>query len=238
LLELGLEVQEFFCHIEMQFLSGDGIRQFLKELAFDDLTEEIWLKIVGKLTAQESEQCNRPRHRMCFCSTIVRTIPPVLKEFSGAQWALLYRGSRDGFAAAHFHGKCDGQSNTLTLIETTKGFVFCGFTPVAWETSGGTYKPDSTQTSFLFTVKNPQGTEGRKFPLASSSNAIRCQSDYGPVFGSNYDLKVVDGCNTSTGNYTNLGGAYRNDTGLDGKQVFTGEYNFSVKEIEVFAIRV
>jgi hypothetical protein len=27
-----------------------------------------------------------------------------------------------------------------------------------------------------------------------------------------------------------------NDTGINGRQVFTGEYNFTVKEIEVFAI--
>jgi hypothetical protein len=27
-----------------------------------------------------------------------------------------------------------------------------------------------------------------------------------------------------------------NDTGINGQQVFTGEYNFTVKEIEVFTI--
>jgi hypothetical protein len=46
---------------------------------------------------------------------------------------------------------------------------------------------------------------------------------------------VYDNCNT-TNNYTNLGGCYVNDTGIDGKLVFTGEYNFTVKEIEVFTI--
>jgi hypothetical protein len=47
---------------------------------------------------------------------------------------------------------------------------------------------------------------------------------------------VADNCNTNTSNYTNLGTAYVNDTGIDGKAVFTGEYNFTVKEIEVFTI--
>jgi hypothetical protein len=39
-----------------------------------------------------------------------------------------------------------------------------------------------------------------------------------------------------TSNHTNLGGADANDTGIDGKQVFTGEKYFTVKEIEVFSV--
>jgi fructose-specific component phosphotransferase system IIB-like protein len=58
------------------------------------------------------------------------------------------------------------------------------------------------------------------------------------MFGSNYDLIIYDGCNSSTNNCTNLGGAYQNDTRLEGKTVFTGESHFAVKEIEVFSIRV
>jgi hypothetical protein len=33
-----------------------------------------------------------------------------------------------------------------------------------------------------------------------------------------------------------LGTSYANDTGIDGKQVLTGAYNFTVKEIEVFEV--
>jgi len=33
------------------------------------------------------------------------------------KWTLLYRGSRDGFGASDFHEKCDGHSNTLTLVK-------------------------------------------------------------------------------------------------------------------------
>ncbi len=32
-------------------------------------------------------------------------------------WVLLYRGSRDGFSSREFHLKCDGKSNTLTVIK-------------------------------------------------------------------------------------------------------------------------
>jgi hypothetical protein len=139
-------------------------------------------------------------------------------------WTLLHRGSRDDFAASNFRCKCDGHLNTISLIETTKGYIFDGFTPVAWESStNGTCKPDSTRRSFLFTVKNPRGTEGRQFRLTNSAEAIWCHSPYGPIFGSDHDLILYDGCNSSTSNYTSLGRGYQNDTGLDGETVFTGE---------------
>jgi hypothetical protein len=70
----------------------------------------------------------------------------------------------------------------------------------------------------------------------SGKNAICCSSSYGPVFAGNNDMGVRDNCNTATNNWTNLGGSYVNDTGIDGRLVFTGEYHFTVKEIEIFTI--
>ena len=56
---------------------------------------------------------------------------------SNDKWTLLYRGTRDGFEARDFHSKCDGQSNTLTIVKA-KGseFVFGGFTSVSWYSLG------------------------------------------------------------------------------------------------------
>jgi hypothetical protein len=85
-------------------------------------------------------------------------------------------------------------------------------------------------------LKNPCNSEGKKFLVSNPSYAIHCDSSWGPHFGSNYDLAVKDCCNENTNSYTNLGAAYVNDTGIDGKHVFTGNYNFTVKEIEVFSI--
>jgi hypothetical protein len=56
-------------------------------------------------------------------------------EFAGKSSALLYRGSRDGFTRSAFHGKCEKHSNTVTIIETTKGYIFGGFTPLVWDSS-------------------------------------------------------------------------------------------------------
>jgi hypothetical protein len=52
------------------------------------------------------------------------------------KWSLLYRGTRDGFGGRDFHSKCDGHSNTLTILKA-KGsdFIFGGFTTVCWDCS-------------------------------------------------------------------------------------------------------
>jgi hypothetical protein len=124
----------------------------------------------------------------------------------------------------------------LTLIETTKGFIFGGFTPIAWESANGICKPDSSGKSFLFSLKNPQNSEPRKFMLMSETNAIYCHSLDGTMFAGNGNMGARENCNTTTDNWTSLGGSYLNDTGIDGNLVFTGEYCFTVKEIEVFTI--
>jgi hypothetical protein len=81
-----------------------------------------------------------------------------------------------------FHAKCHNHINTVTLIETTDGYVFGGFTPVAWDSSGN-YKEDTSDRSFLFTMKNPRGSDGLKFALTHPLKAIYCNSGYSRTFG-------------------------------------------------------
>jgi hypothetical protein len=235
LLDLGVDRHDFFGYIELSFLSSSGLSLFVDELSFDDLSKGIWDKIHSHLKGIHPSDIESRRYAKLVDSQILRAIPSELKDSCGGLWTLLYRGSRDGFAASNFHSKCDRRSNTVTVIETTKGYVFGGFTPIAWDSSNSG-RLDESHKSFLFTVKNPRGNEIRKFGMNHPSCAIYCRSSYGPIFGSNHDICVCDGCNTSTNNYTNLGGGYSNDTKLDGRQVFTGESNFTVKEIEVFTV--
>jgi hypothetical protein len=159
----------------------------------------------------------------------------LLAEFGGKCFSLLWRGSRDGFAARDFHGRCDGHANTLTLISDTRGNIFGGFTPVEWDSDSG-WKADPSLRSFLFTLKNPHNFPARKFALKAEAKdeAIACASSWGPHF---YDIGVSEDCNANTDSITfNFGDSYANDTGLDGKTFFTGSWHFKVKEIEVFEI--
>jgi hypothetical protein len=163
LIDLELNRSEFFCFLEISLLSSTSLSLFIDSMTFDHLTESLWLKIASCFQGHSSPDLVVRRCRGRIDSTIVKEIPAILREFSGKQWGLLYRGSRDGFRGASFHSKCDGQSNTVTIIETTKGYKFGGFKPVAWE-SPGRYYEDTSGKSFLFTVKSPRGMKGGNSP--------------------------------------------------------------------------
>ena len=55
-----------------------------------------------------------------------------LCKLEGKEFKLLYRASRDGFQASDFHAKCDNRPKTLTIVRTTKGFIFGAYTAVTW----------------------------------------------------------------------------------------------------------
>ena len=81
-----------------------------------------------------------------------RTAPKELKEFEESviltneehrrvlktwlpiksEWRLLFRASRDGFAALAFHSKCDNKGPTVTVVKSG-GNIFGGFTGNAWK---------------------------------------------------------------------------------------------------------
>jgi hypothetical protein len=126
----------------MRNLTIDGIVRFVENLPFDELTEPIWNRIVDRLRCSKSNELRTGRYRNVIGieSLIVNNCPNILNEFANETWKLLYRGSRDGFRTSDFHGKCDHQSNTLTFIETTKGFVFGGFIPLIWNSTTNNFK--------------------------------------------------------------------------------------------------
>jgi hypothetical protein len=107
--------------------------------------------------------------------------------------------------------------------------------PVEWDSTSHS-KADDNEKSFLFTLKNPHNIAPRRFAFdtAKKQHPIYCDSGWGPGFGD--DMGVFDNCNASTESFTYLGRSYTNDTGLDEWKVFTGSWNFQVKEIEVFEI--
>ena len=50
------------------------------------------------------------------------------------KWRLLFRASRDGFAAETFHSKCDNLGPTATIVKSGN-YIFGGFTDVSWTRS-------------------------------------------------------------------------------------------------------
>ena len=81
------------------------------------------------------------------------------------RFKLLYRGSRDGMAAADFHRLCDDKDNTISVIEDSNGIVFGGFADKAWSTGPSCVK---SEKSFLFSLKSSLGNGVIKFPVNAS----------------------------------------------------------------------
>jgi hypothetical protein len=181
-----------------------------------------------------------------FESAIISNFPPIFDEFRAKRFALLWRGSRDGFEAATFHSRCDGHANTLTVIADTEGSIFGGFTPLKWE-ADGEFKTDESLRSFLFTLKNPNNVAAKRFHInpEKRTRAIFCRADWGPNF---WDIAVCHQSNVASLSYgRHFGSTYVNDTGLGGDSgddrfftgvntFFTGSKTFQVREIEVFEI--
>jgi hypothetical protein len=238
LLDIGVDPSVFASCIEIDFLSGAGLALFVEQLSFDELTEQIWAKLVAHLRAAApaikapAVEAQRFSRGPTLDSVIVQDVPQILNEFKAKRWVLLYRGSRDGFRASVFQGACNGRANTVTLVKTKKGFVFGGFTPVEWNSSG-IYTADPSSASFLFSVT---GSGGRRFRIRDAAQAICGHQDHGPIFGPGHDFYIADNSNVRNST-TRLGRGYLNDTGKEGTEVLAGERTFTVEDIEVFTIQ-
>jgi hypothetical protein len=140
LLELGEDYYEMWNYLEIAFLNDEGISQFVEYFPFSKLTSNIWSKIVIRLKGILNEELRHhcyhshifdSQQKVHHCkSTILSTFPTFLNDITIKTLRLLYQGSRNGFDSSSFHNKCDGESNTITFIQTTKDFIFRGFTLV------------------------------------------------------------------------------------------------------------
>ena len=140
------------------------------------------------------------------------------------KFKLLFRASRDGYAAQNFHDKCNGKGNTLTLVKTTTGKRFGGFTDAQWNQSGSYI---SGSYGFIFSLDNKE-----IFYCTNNSYALIGNSSYGPYFGS--DFYISNNCDTNNSNES-LGNYYSNN---GKKYPLTGNNNFLVKDYEVYLLEL
>jgi hypothetical protein len=219
---------------------------FANTIEYYELTEDIWSHLVRRLT--KIEDCEMKRHRFCIPaskridSLIISSIPSLFDEFGTKRYELLYRGSRDGFDSVNFHNRVDGHSHTIILIETTKGYIFGSYIVCCWDSSNS-WKGDNSVQSFIFTLKNPHNLSPHKFPLKAEMKgyAMWCFPTTCMIWiGNTAAICISDGCNVNnkscTATWDIQSASYANDTGLDGCTLFTGEKNFTVKELEIFEL--
>ena len=147
----------------------------------------------------------------------------------------MYRGTRDGFEPHDFHSKCDGHSNTLTILKANGSeFVFGGFTSVSLD-SAIIWKSDPN--AFLFSLTNKDNKPLKmKIDPNRHKYAIYCYSVCGPTFGD--DIVIENNANTTMDSFSNLGRSYKHlqyAFGTNEAQSFlAGSFWFQLDEIEVF----
>ena len=140
------------------------------------------------------------------------------------KYTLLFRASKEGYRASNFHSKCDGKSNTVTLVETTTGRRFGGFTDAQWDQSSS-YKTGSN--GFLFSLDNNEIYYNK-----NNQYNIYCNSSYGPTFGGGNDFYISDSCNSSNCS-DNSGHSYETN---GKKNALAGSSSFLVRDYEVFQL--
>jgi len=158
----------------------------------------------------------------------------LLKGFQTRSFSLLWRGTRDGFAASTFHSLCNNKGSTLTVVKATSGYIAGGYASVSWA-SIGNYVSDSN--AFLFTLTNPSNMP-LKLAVTYSGDALCDVPSKGPTFGGGHDMHISDGSNTNTNSYiSSTSYSYPNgNSGSSGGVFMLGAGNFQVAEVEVFLV--
>lgn len=146
-------------------------------------------------------------------------------------WTLLYQASRDGFRGKNFHSKCDGHSNTLTIIKTKKSpHIFGAYAVEAWD-SMDLWKRDDD--GFIFSLVN---SDNQPCKMVSSKSWIDCSPNHGPSFG-NKDIQITDKSDTCISS-AKLGKCFTHpryvSNSVEARSFLAGSIDFLVEEIEVY----
>jgi len=151
----------------------------------------------------------------------------------------LYRASRDGFESFSFHLKCDITSVSLTIIKTSNGNIFGGFTTENWS---GYYSYKTDPSAFIFSLINKYNYPVKLNNTLGGSYAIYSNPYYGPTFGGGHDFYISDQSNLNINSYSNLGHSYQlpftnfSYGSTEANSFLAGSYNFQTLEIEVYSI--
>jgi hypothetical protein len=160
----------------------------------------------------------------------------------------LYRSSEHGFKATDFHAKCDYKSNTFTIIKSSNGNIFGGYTNACWDSNKIChYKYDSE--AFLFSLVNVHKQPVKINISQNFEKAIYCSKRYGIAFGSEATELAVPPFNENDmrNGYSNLGKSrmstcyqlgnnsqLNNITQRAFSDFLAGSNRFEIVDIEVF----
>ena len=138
----------------------------------------------------------------------------------------IYKATIDGGTGVSFHSHCDNKGPTLTLIESTNGYIFGGYISISWEApSSWTYKGND-DNAFIFSINNEL-----KFPIQDKSKVIYNDGKYGPDFGNNDIYLVKENFLKDSNNQCNSASYNAPPEKIAGGKIF------EVKELEVYTVK-
>ena len=154
----------------------------------------------------------------------VKAIKNWINPFNNTiKFELLFRKSRDGSSCQTFHKYCDNKGPTLTLVETTKGYKFGGYTPFSFQSERG-YSPKEDNKTFIFSINLM-----KKFPKIKEGSLIYFDKNFGPCFGNGGTDFYLDGDLNN--------GETINRSFLKNAELTNGEEGkFSVSELEIYKV--
>ena len=142
------------------------------------------------------------------------------------EYELLYRASEDGDSAEIFHEKCDNTPFTLSIIKTSEGNKFGGYTENTWE---GENISKLDGNAFCFSL-----TKNTIYNVKPDHVAINCNPDGGISFGAPL-FEVFDNCFTNGGMCYPLKNCCFAGQNYD-FEICNGEEKFDIVEIEVYQL--
>ena len=112
----------------------------------------------------------------------------MLKKWLGLKGGIkcrrLYQAGKHGFTPAEFHRRCDNRGPTITLIKTTTGKIFGGYTDQPWNKSDKLFVSND---SFIFSVSN-----NKRAVVIDAQNVIGCFANHLAHFKGAFELEY--GC--------------------------------------------
>ena len=141
---------------------------------------------------------------------------------------ILFDSTLNGDSAYEFHKKCDLKYNTISIIETTSGHRFGGYTSECFE-SPNEYFDKKDNLSFVFSLDKM-----KIYDVIKGKYAISCDKNYGPYFRDDHICIVDEFLTKESG--TCIKGKGFNTT--KNYELNSGKKYFTIKRLQVFQIKI
>ena len=144
---------------------------------------------------------------------------------------LLYKASKDGDNYNDFYRLCENKGPTITIVLTTEGLKFGGYTSISWSNpinEGNNTKYYEDKNAFIFSLDKKK----KYYPKANDKYQVCMYSDRGPSFGGGNDLSLHNKCLHNNNSYNRCPETYQTKK----YELNGGKEYFTVQDYEVYSI--